>query len=910
MAARLLRSPRTLPAILVILVAGLGSFGGSVGCGFVYDDVDLVRHNDRLKAGLAGAPGLDGRPASHLTQLLTHEFSTFSALEAEANTTPLGYFRPVIAFSYLSDAWFWGTMEPYPAELAGRPLEPWRLQWQQLNPFGFHLSNLLFHLLNALLVFLVARALFGGSIAALAAGVLFAVHPVHTENVCWIAGRTDVIATTFFLAALWAYLRHRRRAAAHGRLAYAAALTFALVAGFTKEAALVLGPVLLALELTLAHPRQLARGRAVLRTLPFFAVVVVWFLVRATLTERSGPDAYVDIATGGPIPILTLVLSFLQAGGWYLAKCLWPFPLVLYGDLPFVAPGDTLIWGAFLALHLALAGGAVWLAWKRIAPRLAFAILAFYLALAPLANILPGARLVRFIEDQDFPVAERFLYIPSLFVVLAIALGFARLAARARAQALGLLVLIAVAGAAVSAVRTTVYRDSATFFFAAAATAPRSARMQCGLGSVELQRFQPEAALLHFQFARHLVDVVHRRSMLPPIPEGLIQAYRMLDDTARVSDVRQKALRDEGNNPLHAHELARLMWTDAILHMDVARLDFALQMERRAAAQAPANPLFKRVLGHLERTRGTWQRYFMDRDRSDATLASMGMTFYVPGRGALMEQPVPRWADALVLFHQGLRHTAFDPAQVNAFPETARIRVQLETRFDETLPKALREVNARLERFPESAAVHFELAEILRAAWEHRHNPADRDAALAAYRRAAELNPGFVRAVLKAARVLSARKQQAAALALANAAVDELLRARRLDPPGWDAPLRPYRALDVVRGLAEPADAGPLWTAWAVERVEQILARVAARLDEPGGRENATYHDDHGWFLDYTATHLRRPELFPAAAAAFRRAIALDPKHPRAAQNLAAVEKKIRQIEQEKQNEPEKPRKP
>jgi tetratricopeptide (TPR) repeat protein len=86
-----------------------------------------------------------------------------------------------------------------------------------MNPFGYHLTNLLLHTVNAVLFYFVARRLLGLAMPAISSGVLilgaataalaFAVHPLRVESVAWITERRDVLSGLFFLAAILAYLR-------------------------------------------------------------------------------------------------------------------------------------------------------------------------------------------------------------------------------------------------------------------------------------------------------------------------------------------------------------------------------------------------------------------------------------------------------------------------------------------------------------------------------------------------------------------------------------------------------------------------------------------------------------------------------------------------------------------------------
>ena len=79
-----------------------------------------------------------------------------------------------------------------------------------LHPFIFHLTNLLLHGINAMLISRIAFKLSQKNVwITAAAGLLFAVHPLHTEAIVWASARKDVLASTFFLVSLFLYLRYR-----------------------------------------------------------------------------------------------------------------------------------------------------------------------------------------------------------------------------------------------------------------------------------------------------------------------------------------------------------------------------------------------------------------------------------------------------------------------------------------------------------------------------------------------------------------------------------------------------------------------------------------------------------------------------------------------------------------------------
>ena len=105
-----------------------------------------------------------------------------------------GFFRPLFILSYLVDTKIWGA-----------------------RPFGFHLTNVALHSLNAFLTFVLSLRILENlkltagakRMIAIGAGALFLLHPSHTEAVVWISGRADLLATFFCLASLWSYLSLR-----------------------------------------------------------------------------------------------------------------------------------------------------------------------------------------------------------------------------------------------------------------------------------------------------------------------------------------------------------------------------------------------------------------------------------------------------------------------------------------------------------------------------------------------------------------------------------------------------------------------------------------------------------------------------------------------------------------------------
>ena len=89
------------------------------------------------------------------------------------------YFRPVAVLTLILDKFIWG-----------------------MNPAGFHLTNLLLHLLNSVLVYLLAARIFNTRFVSVSAALLFLLHPIHSMDIFWISGRTDMVCSIFYLLSL------------------------------------------------------------------------------------------------------------------------------------------------------------------------------------------------------------------------------------------------------------------------------------------------------------------------------------------------------------------------------------------------------------------------------------------------------------------------------------------------------------------------------------------------------------------------------------------------------------------------------------------------------------------------------------------------------------------------------------
>jgi len=389
-----------------------------------------------------------------------------------------------------------------------------------LEPWGYHLTNIGYHAVSAVLVFVSARTLFDHWRPALIAALLFAVHPIQTDAVTYLSGRRDVLAGLFVLAGFTAFLRYRQSA----RKGYAALiLLFYLAAFFSKESGVVL-PLLCFTYDVIARirPHGASGGLRLLRE--------VWSGSRAAF--RQGLLLYLPFAllAGG----LAAYVLFLVRGTWlrtYHGGSLWftlltearvvvhylkllIFPLTLNADYSYNAFPVTVSWtdpNAMVAVSLLAALGYGLVRCLATRPLAAFGGLWFCIALLPVLQIVPHHEMM----------AEHYLYIPSVGFFLLVAALVNPLLDHPRLAPLsvgaGLLILFLLSLRTIR--RNADWRDELTLWSTTVRTAPQSVRARNNLGAAYLRRGrlsqaqeQVEAALRidpEFAFAHANLGKIH-----------------------------------------------------------------------------------------------------------------------------------------------------------------------------------------------------------------------------------------------------------------------------------------------------------------------------------------------------------------------------------------------------------------
>jgi tetratricopeptide (TPR) repeat protein len=442
-------------AVLAILLATALAWFPSTKFSFVYDDREQILQNSRI------------RMPDYPKRAFSEDLWRFRTPDPDKPSPGGQYYRPVFAL------WLWAN-------------------WQQFgeNPRGWHVGSILLHLLVTWLVWRLAFRLARAPAPALAAALLFGLHPIHAESVAWAAGSTDLLLAVWTLGALLAFLRGVD-ARPLGRAWLALSVLLFALAALTKETAYVFPILFLAAAWWTPNGSEPSRSvrrafRALLLSLPFFAVAGVVFAVRwkviGFLSRPLSPSS-LDLRQ----TLLTLPRVLLE----YLSMLLVSAPAGLGHPIrPTNGFGAASFWlPLVIALGLLSALALLLRPWRHSSQGI--------LAVAAILPMIPILDLRLLIPDAL--VQDRYLYLTSAFFVPAVALAVWRLLDRpggpapaapflAAAGALALLATFRLA-----TLRDT-FRDEITLFTRAAGDAPDNGIFQhrLGLALLEVGRL-PEA---------------------------------------------------------------------------------------------------------------------------------------------------------------------------------------------------------------------------------------------------------------------------------------------------------------------------------------------------------------------------------------------------------------------------------
>jgi tetratricopeptide (TPR) repeat protein len=427
------RRRQTWLICLGLSLAVLAAYGPVWSAGFItYDDPVYVTANPHVQGGLSWAG-------------LIWAFTTVHA----------SMWHPLTWLSYLVDSQLYG-----------------------MNPGGFHFTNVLLHLANSILLFLLLQRMTRAQWPSALVAALFALHPMHVESVAWISERKDVLSTLFWILSVGAYVRYvenLKSQISNFKFFYIGSVVLFALGLMAKPMLVTLPFILLLLDFWPLQRRQARIALLLAEKAPFFILAAAACALTLFVTRHAGaiePQASLPLASRLEI----IPLSYVR----YIAKTFWPVDLAVFYPYERYWP-DWEIAGSMAFLVL-ITGWVLWRA--RLQPHYAVGWFWFLVMLAPAIGV---------VQVGSFSMADRYSYLSNtgLFIMVI-------WAGRMKPQALGVAGGLALAGClAATAIQVQYWRDSETLYRHALAVTEQNGAMENTLGNVLLQEGRVDEALPH-----------------------------------------------------------------------------------------------------------------------------------------------------------------------------------------------------------------------------------------------------------------------------------------------------------------------------------------------------------------------------------------------------------------------------
>ena len=344
--------PLTYFHIGIIIILSLAVYGNSLYGKFLWDDKILIEDNAYVK------------DFNNIPKIFSENIGGGAARE-------IGFYRPFSIVTYTIDYSLWG-----------------------LNVVGYHLSNIILHILVTLSIYWLVNILFNDKFLSLLTAALFAVHPIHTEAISYISGRTDPLAALFMLLCFIFYIKYLN---SKGIAKCAIVLLSYILALLSRENSLIL-PILL-----LLYHFAFKKKFNIKDFFPVLVITFIYILLRLAALKHVLPQL-------SHPPLVQRILGFFDAITNYLRLLLLPLNLHMtyeYKLFSFVHP--TVMLGAIISFSL-----LTYAFIKRKSDTLIpFSVFWFFIALLPVSNIYP----------LNAYMAEHWLYLPSIGFFLILAKG-------------------------------------------------------------------------------------------------------------------------------------------------------------------------------------------------------------------------------------------------------------------------------------------------------------------------------------------------------------------------------------------------------------------------------------------------------------------------------------------------------
>jgi len=493
-----------------------------------------------------------------------------------------------------------------------------------LDPWGWHLVNVLFHALNSILVFFLASRLLHddtehaqvkGRLAFPAvAALLFAVHPLNAEAVSWLACICELSYSFFSLLSVLLFMESSRaERGGGGRYLYAASVALFFLATLSKETALVLPVILMALDYFAMNKPGLVK-----RSLPFWAAAAVYFILRSIAMDSQIP------MQGGQAGIFAVFSNILTMAWMYALKLIWPMDMTIYNIVNAPEPADPWLYvyvGAAALLVFAV------IRLSRHDRRTAALAALVLIPLAPTIAVLMKSADIYYFNQ----FAERYFYLPMAGISIAASLAakksLAKRPSTVRAVSLaGFVVLISFL-VSISATRAADWKDDFSIWKKAVETDPGNFFARGMLGNQYLSMGSKDEAAREFKESirlRPMFSGSHHGLGLLYLDAGMYrEAHAEFTEVLRIDPRSADAMYNIGlvfmgygrwddalenfqkaGEYYRGEKLLRVYNSMAVCYARLGRVDETMEHLRKAYAIDPGDAETLSNIGHMEKSFG------------------------------------------------------------------------------------------------------------------------------------------------------------------------------------------------------------------------------------------------------------------------------------------------------------------
>lgn len=437
-------------------------------------------------------------------------------------------YRPILITSFALDHQIWGN-----------------------NPLGFHLTSILLHIINVILVLILIKILFNNSQMAFLTALLFAVHPAYSEAVIYASGRTDPLYVFFGLSSVITFLKSVKGNHVNILLYFSSIILF-ILSLLSKEAAIII-PLLMILSLFVLvnlKNRELNLTKFLL-IVPSVLVAAVYFFLRLTFLNFNNTLNFYTGTTLTPetslysSSIFIRFFTFTKVFFSYIAILIFPSELAVSRSVQIIT--SPLNFWVLLFLVFVIFAVIYSISIFKENKILLFSLFWFLIALIPASGIIPINNIF----------AEHYLYLPSISFFLLISFLVKSVFKRMRNSklqpvCLGLFTLIVVLLSARTIARAFDWRDAISFYTISLKQSPDNIPMQNNLAMAYQDAGQTQKAIDQYRF------IIARADFYPNTHHNLANAYFSLGKYSEAETEYYNALKIDPNFYFSYYGLAEL----------------------------------------------------------------------------------------------------------------------------------------------------------------------------------------------------------------------------------------------------------------------------------------------------------------------------------------------------------------